>query len=599
MKSVNTLHLLFLLVVVFSLISNSKLTQAQEIQLTDATFEGEETVESTVDDEDGDPLRAVAKKKTTEPTKRPTSKHPTSSPTGKPTTKQPTAQRRPSVLVLLADDMDYGDVGYYGGLALTPNIDALSSAQGTVRLDNFHSASAVCSPSRASIMSGRNPERDCIVGALSEDNIMDFRTDMPSVIRYAKKAGYKTGFFGKWHLGRNPIYAGFDYYIKSHASLPAYDPTCFCPERRCQVNCHSAKDDKCFKLKNGKCSSKLSPQCEMGHLRHTKEIGFQHWGCNMQTATVDDPNEVQVNIPRNVTASEFLAGYVVEHLRQVPEHQAFYFQVSFHEPHRPYFASEWVREDCHNGRTCRAPEIQRYASNSLVVNFYSVIGIMDKSIGTIINTLHELDRFDDTILIFTSDNGGESPSYGGVPKLSTRFLRGFKRSVYEGGTRVPALISWPNKIKSNFRVNEPTSMLDLFVTLTDMLLEFDPSLDDSEPTPRSDGISLLPLIDNPREWNRTKPFGVCMPITLLQKSICATYAYYEGRNKVIVQNNKVQKAQGYNTVDDMLEKVNVAKKIEDWKGLTERAREWRRGLFAEFSAYCKTMLTKKVLDKMG
>jgi hypothetical protein len=78
-----------------------------------------------------------------------------------------------------------------------------------------------------------------------------------------------------------------------------------------------------------------------------------------------------------------------------------------------------------------------------------------------------------------------------------------------------------------------------------------------------------------------------MPITMLQSSVCATYSYYEGRNKVVITNNKLHKAEGFNIVDDIREQTNIAGTIQDWSAFVERARQWRKGIFDEFSSYCK------------
>lgn len=149
-----------------------------------------------------------------QPTLTPTHASPSVSPSVKPShapSQAPIVPRKfPSVLLILADDMDYGDIGYQGSFTYTPTLDALASSQNSLRLDNFHSGSSICSPARASFLSGRNPERDCVTGALMSTNDTRYisREDMPSIARYARDAGYTTAFFGKWHLFRGPFYFG-------------------------------------------------------------------------------------------------------------------------------------------------------------------------------------------------------------------------------------------------------------------------------------------------------------------------------------------------------------------------------------------------------
>ena len=143
-----------------------------------------------------------------------------------------------NIVLLLADDLGFGEVEYnsrnlsFG--ARTPNLNALSQGQHTLQFNNFHSASSVCSPTRAAILTSRHPDRDCVVGANALYNLpgrtykdeFPFHTGMPSIAFDAKAAGYVTGLFGKWHLGpmadRSPGAMGFEHWVASTGNVPTF-----------------------------------------------------------------------------------------------------------------------------------------------------------------------------------------------------------------------------------------------------------------------------------------------------------------------------------------------------------------------------------------
>jgi len=325
---------------------------------------------------------------------------------------------RPNIILCMADDQGWGDVGYYGHPVLkTPNLDALSRSG--VRFDRFYAAAPVCSPTRGSVLTGRHPNR---FGCFSWG-----RTLRPQEITLAealKTAGYVTGHFGKWHLGSvqkgspvNPGASGFDEWFSA--------PNFF--------------DNDPILSREG--------------------VAVQTTG-ESSLVTVD-------------AAIDFIR-------RHAGRSKPFLAVVWFGSPHLPYRAAERYKT-LYEGR----PE--------KLQNYYGEITGLDYAVGKLRDELRSLGIHRNTILWYTSDNGG-------YPGVSVTGGRGHKGQIYEGGLRVPAILEWPARIP-NPRVNNlPACTSDISPTLLDITgvkVRNQPPLD---------GISLVPLIEGKMK-SRPKPIG--------------------------------------------------------------------------------------------
>ena len=322
---------------------------------------------------------------------------------------------RPNIILCMADDQGWGDVGYYGHpLLKTPNLDKMEKV--SLRFDRFYAAAPVCSPTRASILTGRNPNR---CGVVNHGHPM--RPQDTTLAEALKTSGYATGHFGKWHLGSlekpspvNPGNSGFDEWISS----PNY-----------------------FDMNPLMCSNGVVVQCQ------------------------GDSSDIVVD-----ATIEFMR-------RQVDADRPFLALVWFAAPHDPHEAAE--------------ADLALYGDDKFK-GYFAEITAMDRAFGRLRSEIRTLGIRDNTILWYTSDNGGlDERSTGG---------RGKKGLLLEGGLRVPALLEWPARIPGPRVTDVPCVSSDIYPTLLEITKT---SVSNQFPL---DGISLVPLIDGTMT-SRSKPIG--------------------------------------------------------------------------------------------
>lgn len=312
--------------------------------------------------------------------------------------------RRPNVIVILADDMGYGDAGCYGSKLLkTPHIDRLA-AEG-MRFTDFHSSGAVCSPTRAGLMTGRYQQRAGIPGVVyanpKRNRHHGLHTSEIVLSELLKDDGYATGMFGKWHLGYrkqfNPTLHGFD-------------------------------------LFRGFVSGNVD------YLSHVDGTGVADWWHNdVQTA-----EEGYTTHLINRGAVKF-----IEQHRNRP----FFLYLAHEAVHSPYQAP-----DDPPVRAVGQPRIPGAARRGLARAYQQMMTEMDKGIGEVLATLQRLELERETLVIFFSDNGANRNGSNGP-------LRGFKASLWEGGHRVPAIARWVGRIKPGTECDTPVISIDLMPTI--------------------------------------------------------------------------------------------------------------------------------------
>ncbi|MFH1718154.1 MAG: sulfatase-like hydrolase/transferase [Planctomycetota bacterium] len=327
--------------------------------------------------------------------------------------------KKPNIVLVMADDQGWGDTGYNGHERLkTPILDEMASSG--LCFDRFYSAAPVCSPTRGSVLTGRHPNR---YGCFSWGHTL--RPQEVTVAEVLRTAGYRTGHFGKWHLG--PVSADSS------------------------VSPGNSGFDEWFSSPNFFENSPL-----MSH--NGKVVETEGEG---SLVTV----EAALKFIRDSAGSE----------------QPFLAVVWFGSPHSPYVA---LPED---------RELYKDLPTNLQ-NYYGEITAMDRAVGLLRRELRELGIAENTLLWYTSDNGGTGPG-------STGGLSGKKGSLWEGGLRVPAIIEWPARIKSPAQTSIPCCTVDIYPTL----LEIVGAKVERQPKPL-DGISLLPLFKGTMKV-RSKPLG--------------------------------------------------------------------------------------------
>lgn len=364
--------------------------------------------------------------------------------------------QRPNIILCMADDLGYGDPGFMGNPVInTPNLDAMAEAG--LKMDRFYAAAPVCSPTRGSCLTGRHPFRYGVFFA----NVGHMRPEELTLAELVRRNGYATGHFGKWHLGtlsrtapsRNrgagptiikhfspPTQNGFDVCFSTEAKVPTWDPMIW----------------------PGKSGTWWDPIEDESKALVYGEPYRQTDGSKAEENLRGDDSRVIMD-----RAEAFIRDAVQR--RKCP----FLAVIWFHAPHLPVVSGdEFIRH---------YPDCDKYERH-----YYGCITAMDHQIGRLRDTLDELGVAENTLLWFTSDNGPEGKA-GSAPGSAGR-LRGRKRSLFEGGIRVPGLVEWPAVVEAGRTTEFPATTSDYLPTVLDIL---DLTMPDDRPL---DGISLLPLL---------------------------------------------------------------------------------------------------------
>lgn len=374
---------------------------------------------------------------------------------------------QPNVILIMCDDLGWGDTGFNGNKIIkTPHLDEMARAG--MNLKRFYAGAPVCSPTRGSCLTGRNPFRYGIVHA----NTGHMKPQEQTLAEALKAAGYRTGHFGKWHLGtltktvrdsnrggpKNadhfspPWQNGFEVCFSTEAKVPTWDP---------------------MRKPKGKAPGK-------GWAALTEESPSQPYG----THYWNDAGEM-VNDNLSGDDSRIIMDRAVPFIKQSAEVQKpFFCVIWFHTPHLPVVAGPRYRA--------------MYAKQDLYhANYYGCITAMDEQLGRLRAELKTLKAAENTMLCFCSDNGPEGNS--SAPGSAGPF-RGRKRDLTEGGIRVPALLEWPGKIAPGTETSFPMVTSDYLPTI---LAAVGLLVPEKRPL---DGINLLPVIEqNLKE--RTEPIG--------------------------------------------------------------------------------------------
>ncbi|MCA9300911.1 MAG: sulfatase, partial [Phycisphaerales bacterium] len=311
---------------------------------------------------------------------------------------------RPNVILIMTDDQGYGDLGCYGHPVIrTPHIDRL--AKEGVRLTRFYAGGCVCTPSRAALMTGCEPRA---VGlekhVIFPNQTRGLHPDEVTIAEICKGAGYATACFGKWHLGNAPPLLPVDQGFDEWFGIP-------------YSNDMSAKEQAI----RGRADYPHSLPVMRGH-----EV--LEW----------EPDQSSFTRDFTEGAIDFVRAHASER---------FFVYLPHPMPHIPLYTG--------------AP------GESNAGLYADVIEEIDAGIGRLLDTLDDLEIADDTLVIFTSDNGPWLPfkAHGG----SAGPLRDGKGTVFEGGIRVPCVMRWPNGLDAGRRVDDAISMIDILPTIAGLV----------------------------------------------------------------------------------------------------------------------------------
>lgn len=360
------------------------------------------------------------------------------------------AQRPPNVVIIFMDDMGYADPSIYGGApGMTPNIDRL--ARQGMRFTNFYAAQAVCSASRAALLTGCYSNRVGVLGALGPNDATGLDPDEDTIADILKRQGYTCGAFGKWHLGDHPPYLplqqGFDEYF----GLPY-------------------SNDMWPVDYDGAPITKGQPRDPADTRPHRGYWAPLH---------LMDGNE-KVREVRNLNDQDALTTLYTERavrFIKAQEAKPFFLYLAHSMVHVPLGVSSRFR-----GKSGRGL-------------FADVMMEIDWSVGQVLETLRTSGLEDDTIVIFTSDNGPWL-NFGNHAGSAGPFREG-KGTMWEGGCRVPAVVRWPGRVAADVVCDRIASTIDVLPTIAAIT---------GAPLPsrRIDGVNILPLLRgepgaNPRD----------------------------------------------------------------------------------------------------
>lgn len=379
---------------------------------------------------------------------------------------------KPNIILIMADDLGYNELGCYGQeIIKTPNIDRL--AKEGIRFTQFYAGSPVCAPSRGVLLTGMHTGHAYVrdnyeLGGYTdgeEGGQLPLKEGTITIGSLLKQQGYVTAAIGKWGLGGPdsegvPNKQGFDYFYGYLCQKQAHN---YYPSHLWEnENWDSLKND--FFMAHQKFSGDLTDT-----MAFDQYIGVDYSQDKMIRKAIDF-------ITENKDTSFFLyVPFTVPHLAlQIPEND---FSLQEYKKQIP--------DSAYLGNRGYLPNKYPRAT------YAAMITRMDREVGRIKNLLFKLGLDENTLIMFTSDNG---PTYGGIGGSDTEFfksagnLRGLKGSVYEGGIRVPMIAWWKGKIMPNTITDHVSYFADFFPTLADLVKTTN--------YPQTDGLSFLPEIQS-------------------------------------------------------------------------------------------------------
>lgn len=397
---------------------------------------------------------------------------------------------RPNIVLILADDLGYGDLGCYGATkVLTPNIDRL--AREGRRFTDAHSPHSVCTPTRYSLMTGRYAWRTWVgSGTLWSNDPLLIENGRPTMASFLKSAGYKTGCIGKWHLGfGTPAMPGWDEFLG-----PDYNRELRPGPLECGFDSffgipHVGQFPHVY-IRNHKVEGIETLEKPMRLVLDPKPV-YRRSYLQRPRHTGEVPWHTFENIESISYAHEDMGLRITEEAVDWIDAQ------STETPFFLYFAHR-------NPHTPLRPN-PRFVGSSEIGAYGDFLHELDWCVGEVLEALERRELADNTLVILSSDNGGiakyvqldaaviEGHRINGA-------LRGQKTQAYEGGHRVPLLVRWPGKVAANSTSDALVALTDMFATLAELI---------DRPLPAGaaeDSFSFLPhLLDRdthgpPRQW---------------------------------------------------------------------------------------------------
>ncbi len=425
-----------------------------------------------------------------------------------------TTVEKPNVVLIFVDDLGWGDPGFLGATDLhTPNMDKIAASG--VNFTQGYVTASICGPSRAGLLTGVYQQRLGTSENIPEDhypteagNRAGVPVSQPMLQEILKAEGYRTGAIGKWHLGlsegKRPNSRGFDYF---------------------------------YGFLNGSHS----------YYKSGFEFGNQHdyWPIFR--------NEEMVEFEGYTT--EVFSEEAVNFIETNEDDEPFFLYVAYNAVHYP-----WEVPDSYIERMDHIEEENRRKFGGMVL-------ALDDGIGTIVDALEEQGQLENTAIFVISDNGSPRPNPNALERdanlSSTGGLRGYKATNYEGGIRIPYIMSWPGQVPENVTYDLPVSALDVTKTITNHL-----GIDNPPKGFEFDGVDLLPYVNGEREGER--------PHDVMFWRRANNYAVRVQDWKLVYNENENREAaELYNLTTDMYERNDLSLRYPEKKVELQRTfDEW-------------------------
>lgn len=323
----------------------------------------------------------------------------------------------PNFIVIFTDDQGFEDLGCFGSPKIkTPHLDQLA-ADGR-KFTSFYSANSVCSPSRASLMTGCYPVRVSIPGVLFPRHDIGLNPDEITIADLLKTKSYATACIGKWHIGHKPKFLPTSQGFDSYYGIPYSNDMTIDPEAKLAENINLREGFTLDRIRNEKPKKNLVPL-----MRNEEVIEYP---CDQTTLTKRYTEEAVKFIEKN-------------------KKRPFFLYLPHTMPHIPLFASENFK-----GKSERGP-------------YGDTIEEIDWSVGEIMKALRKNNLDENTLVVYTSDNGPWKLKDGRGGSANP--LRGYKFQTYEGGMRVPCIMHWKGKIPPGSSCDEIAATIDLLPTI--------------------------------------------------------------------------------------------------------------------------------------
>jgi arylsulfatase A len=425
---------------------------------------------------------------------------------------------KPNIIFILADDLGWAELGCYGNkFNETPNLDKLAS-QG-MRFTEAYASAPVCSPYRAALMTGQYTARLGITDYLRPNDPKHLSTDYVTIAEMLGQAGYSTGIIGKWHL-------------TGYAN-------------------HGARE--------------ISPDL------HGFDEVIVSENRGIGGGSYFHPYHFNREIEKRLPGKEYLVDRCnVEAVDFIARHKdtPFFLYLSHYAVHTRLLGKEELVAKYENKSGAGKGNRAKLNNPHLAAQLESI----DEGVGMIMDKLDELGITDNTILIFTSDNGGEDRVTSNAP------LRAGKSTLYEGGIREPLIVRWPKAVKPGGLCKTPTSNIDFYPTFL--------QLAGCRPhqSHNLDGVSILPLLKNPKAKLRRDTFYWHYPLEKPHFLGGRSAGAIRKGNFKLIEFFDTDQVELYNLADDTSEKHNLAKDLpEKVAELQKLLEKWRTEVGAKIN----------------